>query len=162
MAARVFAAFESRAAIVNAVPWQTFFVAVGEALPGLTDAMLTRFPDIVGGEPAPAIAPPVPPPRPATAPALTDEMPSDVSALESALRDQSARMKKLNLSATFVRGILQPDTELDLGEVAMRWAGMPNKHERALTADVLDALAEAGYLARIAPERYRVVKAATD
>jgi hypothetical protein len=33
---------------------------------------------------------------------------------------------------------------------------MPNKNERALTNDVLDALAAAGLLEHVQPERYRV------
>jgi hypothetical protein len=53
-----------------------------------------------------------------------------------------------------------PGRELELGEVAMSWAGMPNKHERALTNDVLDALAAAGYLEHLEPERYRVTRGA--
>jgi short-subunit dehydrogenase len=157
---RIFAAFETRRPIVNAVPWQTFFVAIGEALPAVTDFILQRAPEIIGGESlSPAAAPEALPPAadepepPAAAPP---------SALEAALEPHAARMKKLNLSTSFVRGILTPDRELELGDVAMRWAGMPNKNERALTNDVLDALAAAGYIAHLEPERYRVVRAAED
>jgi hypothetical protein len=35
---------------------------------------------------------------------------------------------------------------------------MPNKNERALTHDVLTALAEAGYLALGQPDTYRVLR----
>jgi len=48
---------------------------------------------------------------------------------------------------------------LDAYEVALRWAGMPNKNERAATTEVLDALAGAGFLEREG-ERYRVVRSA--
>jgi short-subunit dehydrogenase len=156
---RIFAAFETRRPVVNAVPWQTFFVALGEALPAVTDFILQRAPGIIGGESlssaaAPEALPPAPEePEPDATPA---------SALEAALEPHAARMKKLNLSVSFVRGILTPERELELGDVAMRWAGMPNKNERALTNDVLDALAAAGYLAHLEPERYRVVRAAED
>jgi hypothetical protein len=69
-------------------------------------------------------------------------------------------MKKLNLTADFVAGLLVTGATLELGEVALRWAGMPNKNERALTLDVLEALAEANFLAREGPQRYRVIQAA--
>ena len=46
---------------------------------------------------------------------------------------------------------------LDAHEVALQWAGMPNKNERAATNEVLDALASAGFLERDG-ERYRVVR----
>ena len=67
-------------------------------------------------------------------------------------------MERSNLRETFVRSLLAPGAELTTGEVALQWAGMPNKHERALTAEVLDALADSGFLERLEAERYRVVK----
>jgi len=158
VAARIFKAFETRRNVVNAVPWQTFFVAIGEALPALTDFILQKAPQIVGGDP---IAPPPPPAIVAASPSPVEDEPS-LSPFDAALQSHAARMRKLNLSSTFLRGILEPGKELELGEVAMRWAGMPNKNERALTNDVLDALAEGGYLAHVAPERYRVERAAED
>ncbi len=38
----------------------------------------------------------------------------------------------------------------------MRWAGMPNKNERALTQEVLDALAGAGLIEPAGEGTYRV------
>jgi hypothetical protein len=67
-------------------------------------------------------------------------------------------MERVKLSESFVRGLLQPQAELDPHEVALRWAGMPNKNERAATNEVLDALTDAGFLARDG-EHYRVVRA---
>jgi short-subunit dehydrogenase len=173
VARRIFAAFETRQPVVNAVPWQTFFVALGEALPGVTDFILQRAPQIVGGKATggpPAVATSSRDARSAEPPRSTNAPPAGeaseplepVSALDAALAAHSARMKKLNLSTAFVRGILKPESELELGDVAMRWAGMPNKNERALTNDVLDALAAAGFLEHLEPERYRVVRAADD
>jgi hypothetical protein len=66
-------------------------------------------------------------------------------------------MERVKLSEGFVRGLVQPGAELDPDEVALRWAGMPNKNERAATVEVLDALAEAGFLAREG-DRYRVIR----
>jgi short-subunit dehydrogenase len=169
VARRVFDAFSSRQPVVNAVPWQTFFVALGEALPQVTDFVLSRAPQIVGGElratpPQSLVAEPSATLAPApTAPAVPvagiAESPTGSSPFEAALAAHAARMAKFKLRAEFVRGLLVPGAQLDLGEVAMRWAGMPNKHERALTNDVLDALADAGFLEHVEPERYRVVRA---
>ena len=156
VARKIFAAFETRAPVVNAVPWQTFFVAIGEALPALTDALLQRAPGLVGGsrpqpEPLPLEAAPAPPPAAAEpAPALPP--------FEAALAPLGARMHKLNLRAEFVRGLLEAGAELELGDVAMRWAGMPNKNERTLTHEVLEALTEAGFLERSAGDRYLVLR----
>ena len=203
VARKIFAAFETRRAVVDAVPWQTFFVAVGEALPGLTDFILRRAPQLVGGDSLPA-ANPLPgasprepasaPPEPLAAPmepvadppsappyrtrsepphllaevaaqppgadraaqALALDAPE--SPLEAALAEQRSRMRKLNLSMSFLRGILVPGKDLEPSDVAMRWAGMPNKNERALTDAVLGALEAAGYLERVEPDRYRVVR----
>ncbi len=176
VARRIFAAFETRQAVVNGVPWQTLFVALGEAFPAVTDFVLQRAPQIVGGEPVgkPAVAPVEPETSAngesattpenvaAPVPVVTTAPVEVLSPFETALSAHASRMKKLNLSTAFVAGILKPGSDLELGDVAMRWAGMPNKNERALTNDVLDALAAAGYLEHLEPERYRVVRAADD
>ncbi|MBC5799607.1 MAG: SDR family NAD(P)-dependent oxidoreductase [Candidatus Eremiobacteraeota bacterium] len=177
VARKIFNAFETRRRVVNAVPWQTAVVAFAEALPALTDFIVSRAPQIVVGKTAPvladgatagpAAASPPPTPLPAAAqlaePAVASPSPSGAVALESAfdaaLEAPSGRMRKLNLRKAFVRELLVPDNELDLGDVALRWAGMPNKNERALTHEVLEALASAGFLARIDEERYRVLRA---
>ncbi|MBV9102461.1 MAG: hypothetical protein JO060_02660, partial [Candidatus Eremiobacteraeota bacterium] len=44
--------------------------------------------------------------------------------------------------------------------VALRWAGMPNKNERGLVHDVLEALSDAGFLERYGDGRYAVVRTA--
>ena len=171
VARKIFAAFETRRAVVNAVPWQTALVALGEALPGLTDVLLRRVPQIVGGdplphspatlgpgalpEPAPAAQQPAPP-----AIALDAAFEAEASPFDAALGGVQARMRKLNLSGTFVRSLLVPGNDLDVGDVAMRWAGMPNKNERGLTSDVLTALAAAGFLEALEADRYRVVRGA--
>ena len=68
--------------------------------------------------------------------------------------------QRSHFDPAFVRGLLVPEAVIDVSEVAMRWAGMPNKHERALTSEVFFALAEWGFLAPRADGRYRVVRAA--
>jgi hypothetical protein len=42
----------------------------------------------------------------------------------------------------------------------MRWAGMPNKNERAVLYEALDALATGGFLERTKEETWRVIRAA--
>ncbi|MBV8151951.1 MAG: hypothetical protein JOY59_10375, partial [Candidatus Eremiobacteraeota bacterium] len=66
--------------------------------------------------------------------------------LETVLEPYARRMERSGLKAEFVRNLLEPGANLELGEVAMRWAGMPNKHERALTLEVLRSLEAAGYV----------------
>ena len=162
VARRIFDAVRTRQAVVNAVPWQTFAVGLGEALPLVTDWLLARAPQIVGGErvqtlPArqPLAARSEPPQR---VPVAGEPAPAEGS-VAAALAPQLPRMRRLNLSLTFVESLLQPGARLEPGEVALRWAGMPNKHERALTLEILDALAEGGFLRRD-DERYVVLRAA--
>ena len=160
VARKILLAIRSRPRVVNAVPWQTAFVALGELFPRLTDAIVERNPSLVGiavppaepaiaAQPVVAIATPEPP-------AQTPSPTTFADALEPVRR----RMERVKLSESFVRGLLQPDAVLDPAEVALRWAGMPNKNERAATLEVLDALADAGILARDG-ERYRVVRASS-
>jgi hypothetical protein len=66
-------------------------------------------------------------------------------------------MERVKLREEFVRDLLHAGAVLDAHEVALRWAGMPNKNERAATNEVLDALASAGFLQRDG-ERFRVVR----
>jgi len=164
VARRIFAAFDTRATVVNAVPWQTFFVALGEAFPNITDFVLRKAPGLVGGDAAgQTSALPATPELPVLQPVVVDSAPDDVvpaTPFEAALAPHERRMQKLNLTPAFLRGLLVTGNDLELGDVAMRWAGMPNKNERALTNDVLDALASGGYLEHLEPERYRVVRAA--
>ncbi len=163
VARKIFAAFTTRRLVVNAVPWQTLFVAIGEALPRLTDFILARAPQIVGGERLETL--PAPGPESIALPPIgvaNDGSPEAAtpaaSPFDSALAPVASRMRRLKLSDDFVRRMLVKDAELDADDIALRWAGMPNKNERALTSDVLAALAEAGYVAREAPNIYRVVR----
>jgi short-subunit dehydrogenase len=165
VARRVFAAFTTRKPIVNAVPWQTFLVGLGELVPAATDFFLSKAPSIVGGQPTseqPKLAAPAPQIAiaPPSEPVPLPEPAEPLSEFDAALASQSTRMAKFKMTPAFVRTVLVPGEELELGEIAMRWAGMPNKHERALTNDVLDALASAGYLEHLEPERYRVTRTA--
>ncbi len=172
VARKLFAAFETRPNVVNAVPWQTFFVALGEALPGVTDFILSHAPQIVGGERSDA--PPAEAafaagersetPQNATVPndSLADPFEAARDPFEAALEPLENRMQRLKLRPGFVAELLQPGAVLDLDEVAMRWAGMPNKNERGITRDVFVALAQAGFVEALdGDDAFRVVRGAS-
>jgi short-subunit dehydrogenase len=162
VARKIFSAFETRRAVVNAVPWQTFFVALGEALPRLTDFIVARAPGLVGGEALPQLAA-APEQVPGFASLPSEEAtPLPMSAFTAALAPLSSRMTRLKLGEAFVRDLLVPGDAVDAADVALRWAGMPNKNERALTNDVLAALAAADFIAEGEPGSYRVLRAADD
>ena len=80
-------------------------------------------------------------------------------AFDVALEPVRRRMERVKLDEGFVRGLLRDGAILDAYEVALRWAGMPNKNERAATTEVLDALAGPGFLEREG-EHSRVLRSA--
>ncbi|HUA08444.1 MAG TPA: SDR family NAD(P)-dependent oxidoreductase [Candidatus Acidoferrales bacterium] len=139
VAAAILRGIERRASRVNAVPWQTAATVFGEWFPALADRAMASL-----------VTPPAqspPPPAVETAPAATS---------------LQRRMERVKLPVSFVRELLAPGTEIDLNEAAMRWAGMPNKNERAALREVLDALARAGFLQPEGEERWRVLRGATE
>jgi short-subunit dehydrogenase len=214
VARKILVAVRTRPRVLNAVPWQTAFVALAELFPRVTDFVLERNPALVGTHnvvpaPSPALgaevlrdtgrdtaaeaiaaasqAPPPPKPAseaPAKEPSATDaaamaaldkfassdeaeaglhpasSAPPDPAAradFDAALEPLRRRMERVRLSDGFVRDLMRAGAVLDAHEVALRWAGMPNKNERAATVEVLDALADAGFLQRDAG-RYRVLR----
>jgi short-subunit dehydrogenase len=169
VARKILIAIGTRPPVLNAVPWQTTFVALAEHLPGITETVLARSPDLVGtqGSPAvpvpaaaaPAVASPAPPDPPVTFPVapVPPAQTSDEPTLDAALEPVLRRMERVRLRREFVRELLRKGDVLDANEVALRWAGMPNKNERAATTEVLDALASAGFLARNG-DLYRVLR----
>ncbi len=76
---------------------------------------------------------------------------------DEALEPVRKRMERVKMNADFLRRQLHDGAVLDAGEIALSWAGMPNKNERAATIEVLDALTEAGFLERDG-EKYRVLR----
>ncbi len=83
-----------------------------------------------------------------------------MSTFAEALEPVQRRMERVKLPESFVRELLVPETSISLNDAAMRWAGMPNKNERAALHEVLDALAQAGFLQADGPERWRVLRGA--
>ena len=183
VAKRIFHAIGKRSREVNAVPWQTTLVAVAERFPRLLDAVLERAPGLVGGAeedrmsvdgliPGESQAQPVAPEQPVVPEPLAAAEPvpvvqttpepapwdhRDVS-LRAALEPVAGRMARLKLSESFVSGLLVQGARLEAGEVALRWAGMPNKNERAVTIEVLEALEAGGFLRSTGEHQWTVVR----
>jgi short-subunit dehydrogenase len=216
VARKILVAVRTRPRVLNAVPWQTAFVALAELFPGITDFVLERNPALVGtqnvvlapalgadvlqaprrdtaaeaidaamSEPARAAESEPPPAAVPATPSATDVVamealnayassdeteaalhpaaaspPSDpaaAAAFDAAIEPLRRRMERVKLSERFVRDLLRAGVMLDAHEVALRWAGLPNKNERAATVEVLDALSDAGFLQRDAG-RYRVLR----
>ena len=220
VARKILLAVGTRRRVVNAVPWQTAFVALAELFPAVTDFIIERNPALVGIQDAPVQQPTIAgtstpalgadAPSEATAPAAPESLKTslqqsagpakpaagdldafassdegeaalhagdagqtavgtqspantlrqaqgDIVAFDDAIEPVRRRMERVKLREDFVRGLLREGDALDAHEVALRWAGMPNKNERAATNEVLDALAAGGFLERDG-ERYRVVR----
>ncbi|MGA7572001.1 MAG: hypothetical protein WBG27_13530 [Candidatus Aquilonibacter sp.] len=81
-----------------------------------------------------------------------------MSTFAEALEPVQRRMERVKLPESFVRELLVPETSISLNDAAMRWAGMPNKNERAALHEVLEALAQAGFLQADGAERWRVLR----
>ncbi len=162
-----------RSAVVNAVPWQTAGSILGEWAATLADPTVisrltpkptqhaTRFDsaqrDKVTAEP------PVVMLSPSTSLGINSveaRRANESTTFESALEPVARRMERVKLSPQFLRDALVPGTKLELNELAMRWAGMPNKNERAALHEALEALTAAGYLERAEGETWAVVRAA--
>jgi short-subunit dehydrogenase len=144
-----------RAATINAVPWQTAGTVLGEWLATFADPAIARMsPERHREELAAVDAPPSPP---AAAPTVPEPAPAT---FEGALEPVARRMERVKLSPNFVREALVQGASVELNEMAMRWAGMPNKNERAAMREVFEALTNAGYLEPTGEETWKVLRAA--
>jgi short-subunit dehydrogenase len=164
VARKILVAVRTRPRVVNAVPWQSAVVALAELFPRITDFVLERNPALVGTQnvlPAPAPAAAAEPSESEAALHPADPVrlsePAAAADFGTALEPLRRRMERVRLSESFVRDLLHAGAVLDPHEVALQWAGMPNKNERAATVEVLDALSDAGFLQRDAG-RYRVLR----
>jgi short-subunit dehydrogenase len=139
-----------RRPVVSAVGWQTAATIVGESFGSLADrAIVSAF------TPRRVRAEPIDTPEEPQAQERAQQ-----TSFERALEPVARRMERVKLSPSFIREALVPGAVLELNELAMRWAGMPNKNERAVMREVLDALAAGGYLQALEEEKWRVVRAA--
>ena len=153
VARKIVHAVRTRPRTVNAVPLHTLGAMLGEWFPHFTDRAMAQRPV---PELAPEAAPPVPEPVPQPAPG--EPAGSD---FEQALEPVARRMERVKLPASFLADLLQTGGEIVLGDAAMRWAGMPNKNERAAMHEALDALTAGGFLEQSGEERWRVLRAAS-
>ena len=158
VAARILNAVRTRPPRLSGAPLQAIGVAVGEAFPALADAVMERVVD----KPMRRVEQ-VPAPEPMTELELTvvtvDDEP-ELFTFERALEPVARRMERVKLPQTFLAELLRPENELHLTDVAMRWAGMPNKNERAAMNEALDALTAAGFLEKTGDETWRVLRSA--
>lgn len=160
VAKKILEAVRTRQSTVNAVPLHTLGALLGEWFPHFADRAMAQRPPIPAPAPPPPVevpteAPPMPQPVPQSAPG--EPAGSD---FERALEPVSRRMERVKLPAAFLADLLQTGGEVVLGDAAMRWAGMPNKNERAAMHEALDALAAGGFLEQTGEERWRVLRSA--
>ena len=157
VARRLLDGIEQRRPRIDANRVQPLLLAIGRAFPKLADAAIARTIDNTR-DAHPSDAPPAAPPAAAPPPLEATQRP--VGDLASALAPLARRMERAKLPLTFLASLLRPNAIVDANEAAMRWAGMPNKNERALLGEVFDALVEAGFLERVDAQRLRVLREA--
>ncbi len=150
-------AIQTRRARVNAVPSHTIGALIGEWLGTLIDASLAQHtpraaPVEVAETPAsPAVQASV---------KVEPQHPVIESDFERALEPVARRLERVKLPTAFLAELLRPGSDVQLTDAAMRWAGMPNKNERAAMAEALEALAAGGFLEQTGEETWRVVRSA--
>ncbi len=143
-----------RSAVVNGAAWQSAGTVLGEWLGTLADPLIVRTltpkrtvtPSKVPEESKRIVAEETPPVSP--------------SSFDAALEPVARRMERVKLPPALLREALVPGARLELNALAMRWAGMPNKNERAALREALEALAARGFLEPAEEETWKVVRAA--
>jgi len=67
-----------------------------------------------------------------------------------------ALLESLGFRPEFVaEKVMSASAQVTVSQVAMLWMGMPNKHDRKRTRQLLDALADAGLLERAGEDTYQ-------
>ncbi|HZZ66286.1 MAG TPA: SDR family NAD(P)-dependent oxidoreductase [Candidatus Baltobacteraceae bacterium] len=146
--------FTTRQPQLRVAPMHSLIAMLGEWFPRATDRALQGRTE-AASQPAPENFPtPAPAPQPPPAP----QPAAQGSDLERALSPVARRMERVKLPASFLAELLETSRDVHLSDAAMRWAGMPNKNERAAMAEALDALAAGGFLERTGDETWRVVR----
>ena len=158
-----------RSAVVNAVSLHTGVAVLGEWFATLADAFIisrlsprpVTLSAVEGrhGEDVKAPPPPVTLSPSTTLRTGSVEGPSEAS-FDEALAPVARRMERVKLPAQFLRNALVPGATVELNALAMQWAGMPNKNERAALREALDALAAGGYLEPLGDETWKVTRGA--
>ena len=159
VARAIFRGIQRRKPVVNAVLWQTAGVIALEMLGALIDGALSNLAatPVDASQPHEMPQAPVPQPQPQPSPAPASGLDD---CFDAVLQAVARRMERVNLSPSFIREALEGKDELELNDLAMRWAGMPNKNECAALREVLDALTNAGYLQSTGDETWKVLRTA--
>jgi short-subunit dehydrogenase len=142
VARRIVRAFRTRPSRLNAVPLHALAATLGEWFPHFTDMSFKNARPPVTPEPVEDVLP----------------EPAEQSDFERALEPVARRMERVKLPAAFLEELLRPGETIQLTDAAMRWAGMPNKNERAAMAEALEALTAGGFLEKTGEESWRVVR----
>jgi len=153
VARRIMRAVGKRPATFHAVPFQAIGTALGEMFPRLADRAMGS---IVAKPKAPQAE------GLTQAEALPQSETAEVNAQETdfdrALAPMARRLERIKLPSSFLATLLRSGDRIELGDAAMRWAGMPNKNERAAMGEALQALSDAGFLRPIDSETWEVVR----
>lgn len=65
------------------------------------------------------------------------------------------QLESLGFSVDFVaKNVMSAPSAFTVSQIAMLWMGMPNKHDRKRTRQLLDAFVDAGLLKRTAEDTY--------
>ncbi len=152
VAERVVRAIRTRPTILNAVPLHTLAAMLGEWFPGMTDRAMAQRP------PPPAVHAPAP--APYSEPRAAAGAARFRFGFRARARTGLAPDGTREIAAGIFSGLLRPGEDVQLTDAAMRWAGMPNKNERAAMSEALEALAAGGFLEKTGEERWRVLRSA--
>jgi len=145
-----------RSAVVNAVPLHTSVAVLGEWFATLADPfIISRL------SPSPVTLSPSPTLRTGSVEGrqVRDDN-TTAGSFEAALAPVARRMERVKLPAKILREALVPGAMVELNALAMQWAGMPNKNERAALREALDALAAGGYLEPLTDGTWKVTRGA--
>ena len=176
VARKILKAIDTRPKRVNGVWWHTLFAMLGEWFPTMTDNSMKNAPLPVAlchpersaehevetpachGERSAELCHGERSAERVVEPRLS-EVEAQQTTLDEALQPVLNRMQRVKLPTSFLLSLLHPGQDVHLGDAAMRWAGMPNKNERAALAEALDALTAGGFLERTGDESWRVLRA---
>jgi hypothetical protein len=68
-----------------------------------------------------------------------------------------ALLELLGFKLDFIaKNVFSAGNQVTVAQIAMLWMGMPNKHDRKRTRQMLDALSEAGLVERTAEDTYEI------
>ena len=168
VARRIMHAIGKRPIRLLAVPWHTLGAILGEWFPHFADKSVTppirsgaasSHPEVSKDPEASRGVEPLGHPEPVEGQPSSTRPDQSETDFTRALEPVAHRMERVKLPPSFLEDLLASGSDVHLTDAAMRWAGMPNKNERAAMAEALDALTAGGFLERTGEESWRVVRA---